>query len=127
MKTKIFACILAFLASLTFQIDAAFIDRESYQVIMIKFNIDDFEDLDFDRSPSSPKHALIDRTHGVSIAGNSDLIETYEIWDAEGTICLSSSTEEEEFLKDFFAQEGEYQLRFYAGDYLFMGNISTLK
>lgn len=74
------------------------------------------------RIPPKPICCTIS-TEGISVAGLSEDIITYEVWDETSEICLASFNEEQEFLDFLFNQSGEFQILFITENYCISGNV----
>lgn len=66
----------------------------------------------------------ISQDDGIEIHGLTNEILVYEIWDADGTVCLAYFTDEESFIESLFSMTGSFQLKFYFEDYILYGEIS---
>lgn len=66
----------------------------------------------------------IGQDDGIEIHGLTNEILVYEIWDADGTVCLAYFTDEESFIESLFSMTGSFQLKFYFEDYILYGEIS---
>lgn len=75
------------------------------------------------RIPPKPIYCTIS-PEGISVAGLSEDIITYEVWDETLEICLASFNEEQEFLDFLFSQSGEFQITFVTENYCISGYIS---
>lgn len=81
-------------------------------------------DRDINRITFTPTFCYVSQEEGVVIEGLSDDILVYEIWDAEGTMCLAYFTDEESFLECLFSMSGDFILKFYYEVYVLYGDIS---
>lgn len=77
------------------------------------------------RIPIYPIPCTVSPSGGISVAGYTNDFSSYEIWDAEGEICLSVFTNEPDFINGLFSMIGEFQVRFISEDYVLIGYIST--
>lgn len=75
------------------------------------------------RLPPRPIYCTISRD-GINIAGLSEEIISYEIWNEASEICFASFIEESEFLDFLFSQSGDFQLIFVTENYYISGNIT---
>lgn len=75
------------------------------------------------RIPPKPIYCTIS-PEGISVAGLSEDIITYEVWNETSEICLASFNEEQEFLDFLFNQSGEFQIAFVTENYCISGYIS---
>lgn len=55
---------------------------------------------------------------------DAEEIQSYEIWDADGELCIASYTEESDFINALFSLEGEYQIQFTTEDYTYIGYVT---
>ena len=62
---------------------------------------------------------------GIQMDVEAEEILSYEIWDADGEVCIASYTEESDFINALFSLEGEYQIQFTTEDYVYIGYISN--
>lgn len=101
--------------------------NETYSILLSteENNFDPKKDKDIDnrRMPMRRTICYLSATTGVSISGYDNNFLSYEIWDAEGEICLGAFAEETAFISYLFSIEGEYQLRFITEEYSLVGNI----
>lgn len=74
------------------------------------------------RIPPKPIYCIIS-PEGISVAGLSEDIITYEVWNETSEICLASFNEEQEFLDFLFNQSGEFQILFITENYCISGNV----
>lgn len=101
-----------------------------YGIMLYKqnFDIEPFhikdEWLSGNRFNSIYENGSVSQEDGVVIEGLSNDILVYEIWDAEGTMCLAYFTDEESFLECLFSMSGDFILKFYFEDYVLYGDIS---
>lgn len=63
-------------------------------------------------------------SEGIYVAGLSDDIINYEIWNETSEICLASFNEENDFLNFLFNQSGEFQIIFITENYCISGYIT---
>lgn len=75
------------------------------------------------RIPPKPIYCTIS-PEGISVAGLSEDIITYEVWNETSEICLASFNEEQKFLDFLFNQSGEFQITFVTENYCISGYIS---
>lgn len=75
------------------------------------------------RIPPKPIYCTISRD-GLYVAGLTEDIITYEIWNETSEIFLASFNEEQEFLDFLFNQSGEFQITFVTENYCISGYIS---
>lgn len=61
---------------------------------------------------------------GINVAGVSEEIISYEVWDEVSGICVASFFEESDFLNYLFSQSGEFQLIFVTENHCISGYIS---
>lgn len=83
-------------------------------------------DDDGHRAPGRPICCTISKDSGVTIPGCPDDIISYEIWDADGNICLFASTDQSDFIDEIFSSHGEFMIRLNSNVYTYIGYISTL-
>ncbi|MDE6756908.1 MAG: hypothetical protein K2J66_07160, partial [Muribaculaceae bacterium] len=74
------------------------------------------------RIPPKPIYCTIS-TEGINVAGLSEDIMTYELWNETSEICLASFNGENEFLDFLFNQSGEFQIIFITDNYCISGYI----
>lgn len=75
------------------------------------------------RIPPKPIYCTIS-SEGIYVAGLSEDIMTYEIWNETSEICLASFNEENDFLNFLFNQSGEFQIIFITENYCISGYIT---
>lgn len=61
---------------------------------------------------------------GIQMGVETGEIMSYEIWDADGDICVASFTEESDFINVLFSMEGEYQIHFSTEEYSYFGYVT---
>lgn len=100
-------------------------DRTSYTVSMRKQSRHN-KGLDEEglRTPPMPIYCVISRTDGINIAGLTEDITSYEIWDTSHEINIASFFEESDFLDYLLTQTGDFQLNFETENYNVFGYIS---
>lgn len=81
-------------------------------------------DIDGRRSPAKPVMCVISED-GVAM-DIPDEVETYEIWDTEGSVCIAVYADGQEFADHLFSVAREYSFVFTTADYYYIGYISTL-
>lgn len=75
------------------------------------------------RAPSRPIFCTIS-AEGIQMDVDAEDIQLYEIWDADGELCIASYTEESDFINALFSLEGEYQIQFTTEDYTYIGYVT---
>lgn len=76
------------------------------------------------RIPSMPLCCIISKTNGINIAGISEDMINYEVWDAESETCIASFSEESGFIDFLFFQPGDFQIKIETENYNFYGFIN---
>lgn len=101
-------------------------DRTSYTVSMRKQSRHN-KGLDEEglRTPPMPIYCVISRTDGINIAGLTEDITSYEIWDTSHEINIASFSDESEFLDFLFPLIGDYKIKFETENYYIIGYIET--
>ena len=61
---------------------------------------------------------------GIQMDVDVEEIQSYEIWDADGELCIASYTEESDFINALFSLQGEYQIQFTTEDYTYIGYVT---
>lgn len=78
------------------------------------------------RMPPAPVFCTIDIEEGTvtSTSPRLDNIDSYEVWSAEGEICLASSSTAEEFTATLSTlASGDYTIRLICPDYYYTGIV----
>lgn len=77
------------------------------------------------RIPVGTTECGITYESGVMIRGNYEIeILSYEIRTPDGEICILDTEDEKDFTITLFSLTGEYELRFYTADHLFIGYVN---
>ena len=77
------------------------------------------------RTPARPIPCTVSE-NGIELAIGADDIISYELWDADGEICLGVYYDDIDAANHIFSTPGEYQLVIEAGDYYYIGYINSL-
>lgn len=122
------ALLLILLNCIQFPVSVLAADNTSYTVTMRKEPnnttwTNEQEEPERRRIPPKPIYCTISPEE-ISVAGLSEDIITYEVWNETSEICLASFNEEQEFLDFLFNQSGEFQITFVTENYCISGYIS---
>ncbi len=129
MKSLFCTVLLSILLNcITFPVAISAADNTSYTVNMRKeLNNTTWTNEQYEtegrRIPPKPIYCTIS-TEGINVAGLSEDIMTYEIWNETSEICLASFNGENEFLDFLFNQSGEFQIIFITENYCISGYIT---
>lgn len=77
------------------------------------------------RAPARPIPCTVSE-NGIEFAIGADDIISYELWNADGEICLGVYSDDIDAANHIFSTPGEYQLVIEAGDYYYIGYINSL-
>ncbi len=100
-------------------------DRTSYTVSMRKQSRHN-KGLDEEglRTPPMPIYCVISKTDGINIAGLTEDITSYEIWDTSHEINIASFSGESDFLDYIFSMTGNLLIKFETENYSITGDIT---
>lgn len=124
MKLKI--CLLLAIAMLAVSsVKASVSDNDIIQVSLVVSFEHEYKDAPpkGKRMPSAPVYCIID-INGLSVTTSaSEDMEYYEVYDAVGTVLLSSFNDETAFVDYLSELTGEYQIRLKSQNHSYIGNI----
>ncbi|MFG6425662.1 hypothetical protein [Lepagella muris] len=120
-KVSTLTFIITLMISTLFSKSAIAENQDTYNVPMQK--VESYKiDRDGRRSIAHPIICVINRDGTVS-GIQPEEINTYEIWDNTGEICIMSSSSPKEFTDFIFTYPDNYQIRITADDFYLIGRL----